>query len=252
VEYRLRNRSSSQSPQIIPPQASRYPDASASGLTSPSQEERLEPLGYAVPPAPVTLTYIGTVYGSTDPTPVVEAILTLPPGLRARLRLRFIGHIETPALRATLERLNFAITLEFIGFLPQAEALAYIDRTDYLLLITHDPINVAAKLYDYIASALTPAARPILAFVHPTGDVRRILDRTRAGWSASIQSPTEIAQLLTRALDINATTGSPQLTLAFEPDRDAIAAYHRRPLAARYAALLRELTGHTFTPAEPV
>ncbi|GAC1416692.1 MAG: hypothetical protein NVSMB62_06620 [Acidobacteriaceae bacterium] len=180
---------------------------------------------------PVTLTYIGTVYGSTDPTPFVEAVLLLPPAIRARLRLRFIGHIETAALRSTLLRLQDAVTLELIGFLPQAEALAYIAQTDYLLLITHDPINVAAKLYDYIGSG-----RPILAAVHPTGDVRRILDRTRAGWSASIKDVTAITHLLQEAVE-----RAPDLAQQFAPDRDVIAGYHRRPIAARYSELLRSI-----------
>jgi hypothetical protein len=175
------------------------------------------------------LTYIGTVYGSTDPTPVVEAILTLPAEIRAQLRLRFIGHIETPAYRETL--LSLGPQIELIGFLPQAQALAYIAQTDYLLLITHDPINVAAKLYDYLGSG-----KPILAAVHPTGDVRRILDQTRAGWSADIQNPTQIAQLLTEAI-----TRTPHLAQAFEPNREAIAAYHRRAISARYAAVLKTI-----------
>lgn len=179
----------------------------------------------------VTLTYIGTVYGSTDPKPFVEAVLLLPPEIRARLRLRFIGHIETPSLRETILRLRPAVTLELIGFLPQAEALAYIAQTDYLLLITHDPINVAAKLYDYIGSG-----RPILAAVHPTGDVRRILNRTHAGWSASIQDTAAITRLLMEAVQ-----RAPDLARQFAPDQDAIAGYHRRPLTARYSELLRSI-----------
>ncbi|MDP9039549.1 MAG: glycosyltransferase [Acidobacteriota bacterium] len=190
--------------------------------------------------AQVTLTYIGSVYGSTDPAPLVEAVLSLPDDIRSRLRLRFIGHIETPALRSTLQRLEPAVALELIGFLPQAQALAYIAETDYLLLITHDAINVAAKLYDYIGSG-----RPILAAVHPTGDVRRILDRTRAGWSASIASPAAIAQMLTDAVH-----RAPELAGHFLPDREAIAAYHRRPLTARYAELLRTLAPNA-RPADP-
>jgi hypothetical protein len=192
---------------------------------------------------PVVLTYLGTVYGSTDPTPVVDAILTLPEAVRSRLLLRFIGHIETPALRDTLLRLTPAgVPLELIGFLPQAEALSYIERTDYLLLITHDPINVAAKLYDYLGSG-----RPILAAVHPTGDVRRILDETRAGWSASIQDPAAIAALIAHAVEPPVQQALDQRPdqqpgSAFQPDLAAIAAYHRRPLAARYAALLVELS----------
>lgn len=196
--------------------------------------------------APVTLTYIGTVYGSTDPKPVVEAILSLSEQVRRRLRLRFIGHIESPQLRDTLLRLSESgVQLELIGFVPQAEALSYIERTDYLLLITHDPINVAAKLYDYLSSG-----RPILAAVHPTGDVRRILEDTRAGWSASIHDVNKIAALISHAVQ-----QGPELAAGFHPDTEAISRYHRRPLAARYAKLLKTLAGThkeaLVTAAEP-
>ncbi len=177
------------------------------------------------------LTYLGSVYGSTDPAPVVEAVLALPPEIRGRLRLRFIGHIETEAYRETLLRLGAQV--EMIGFLPQAEALQYMESTTYLLLITHDPINVAAKLYDYLGSGV-----PVLAAVHPTGDVRRILDATKVGWAADIGDSAALRRLL-----IDAVERTPRLAAEFAPDAAAIAGYHRKPLAARYAALLRAIMG---------
>ena len=181
-------------------------------------------------PAPdgkVVLTYIGTVYNSTDPAPVVEAILALPEALRDRLRLRFIGHIETGRHRQTLEKLGDQV--ELIGFLPQAEALAYMRSTTYLLLITHDTINVAAKLYDYLSSGV-----PILAAVHPEGDVRKILERTRAGRTADVNDPQAIAAMLTDAL-------RPGENASFDPDHEAITSFQRSKLTARYASLLRSL-----------
>ncbi|MES2390786.1 MAG: glycosyltransferase [Acidobacteriota bacterium] len=178
---------------------------------------------------PAVLTYLGTVYGSTDPTPVVEAVLRLPEELRNRLRLRFIGHVETQGYRDTLQRLGKSV--ELIGFLPQAQALEYMDATDYLLLITHDPINVAAKLYDYLGSG-----RPIVAAVHAAGDVRRIVEETRTGWVAAVNDPEGLDRLLREAVERTA-----QMEEAFAPDAEKIAAYHRRPLAARYARLLESL-----------
>ena len=176
----------------------------------------------------IVLTYIGSVYGSTDPTRFVDAVLTLPAELRQRLHIRYIGHIETPALRASLLRLGD--TLELQGFVPQAEALRAIDSTDYLLLITHDRINVAAKFYDYLGGG-----KPIVAAVHPGGDVRRLLEETGAGIWADVGSVDAIRALLLKLLDENSATLLP------EPDRVRIASYHRRPLAARYAALLKGL-----------
>ena len=183
--------------------------------------------------APVTLTYLGTVYGSTDPSTLVTAVHALPPALRARLRLRFIGHIETQALRDQL--LSLGDTVELRGFLPQAEALRAMESTDWLLLVTRDRINVAAKFYDYLGGG-----KPILAFVHPEGDVRRLLEQTHAGLDADVFSPPAIAALLSRVLD--PTAPGHVLPATITPDPSAIARFHRSALATRYADELHRLT----------
>jgi glycosyltransferase involved in cell wall biosynthesis len=175
------------------------------------------------------LTYIGTVYGSTDPRTVVQAVLGLPAEVRAQLRLRFIGHIEEPGYREAL--LSLGETVELKGFVPQAEALRAIEDTTYLLLITHDRINVAAKLYDYLGGG-----KPILGAVHREGDVRRLLEETQAGWWADVEDVAAIQRLLVEAVERRGRLGE-----EFRPDRERIAGYHRRPLAARYAALLRDV-----------
>jgi glycosyltransferase involved in cell wall biosynthesis len=176
------------------------------------------------------LTYIGTVYGSTDPRTFVQAVNGLPPEVRPKLRIRFIGHIEAPAYREAL--VSLGDTVELKGFLPQAQALQAIQDTTYLLLITHDRINVAAKFYDYLGGG-----KPILGAVHPDGDVRRLLDETGAGWWANVDDVDAIRRILIEAVERQST-----LTKVFRPNQERIAAYHRKPLAQRYAALLREMT----------
>jgi glycosyltransferase involved in cell wall biosynthesis len=187
-----------------------------------------------VPGQKIILTYIGTVYGSTAPGTFVEAVKSLPDAIRSRLHIRFIGHIETPAYREQL--LSLGETIELKGFVPQAEALAAISDTDYLLLITHDRINVAAKFYDYLGGG-----KPIIGAVHRDGDVRRLLEETRAGRWADVDDPAAIRQMLIETIEADAGAAS-------VPDYERIAAYHRRPLAVRYAALLGELTAVTAGP----
>jgi glycosyltransferase involved in cell wall biosynthesis len=177
------------------------------------------------------LTYIGTVYGSTDPGTFIQAVQGLPEQVRSKLRVRFIGHIETPAYRAAL--MSLGDTIELKGFVPQAEALRAIQDTTYLLLITHDRINVAAKLYDYLGGG-----KPILGAVHRDGDVRRLLEETGAGWWADIDDVEAIRRVLIDAVERRGSLGQ-----TFRPDLGRIASYHRRPLTQRYAALLREAAG---------
>ncbi len=178
-----------------------------------------------------TLTYIGTVYGSTDPGTFIQAVQGLPAGVRSRLKIRFIGHIETTAYREAL--MSLGETIELKGFVPQAEALRAIQDTTYLLLITHDRINVAAKLYDYLGGG-----KPILGAVHRDGDVRRLLEETGAGWWADIDDVEAIRRVLVEAVE-----RQDKLAEVFQPDLERIASYHRRPLAKRYAGLLREIAG---------
>lgn len=177
----------------------------------------------------VILTYIGSVYGSTDPATFIQAVLGLPHAIRNRLHIRYIGHIETAAYREAL--LSLGANIELKGFVPQAEALRAIEDTTYLLLITHDRINVAAKFYDYLGGG-----KPILAAIHPDGDVRRLLEETRAGSWADVHDAAAIQRMLTEAVS------HAELGQTTQPDLDRIASYHRRALAQRYAALLSGLS----------
>ena len=178
--------------------------------------------------APLSFTYLGSVYGSTDPVNVIEAVHALSPDLRAALRLRFIGHIERESYRQALQSLGD--TIELRGFVPQAEALRAIESTDWLLLITHDRINVAAKFYDYLAGG-----KPILAAVHPDGDVRKLLDQTGAGRWADIRDPAALATLFAEVLR------DPHAADSLTPRPEEIARFHRRALSAKYAETLHSL-----------
>lgn len=174
----------------------------------------------------IMVTYTGTVYTSTNPTMLVRALQSLPIDLKSRFRLRFIGHIEEPRFREALLQLGDMVELK--GFLPQNEALAVMNETDYALLITHDPLNVAAKFYDYIG-----AGKPILAVIHPLGEVRRLMDELRAGWWADSREIKDISQLF-----IDAAARGDSLRAEFHPDLEKIAQFERKVIAQHYAALL--------------
>ena len=200
--------------------------------TTPAVRPPAVPVG---PDRKVILTYIGSVYGSTDPATFIQAVLGLPPAVRDRLHIRYIGHIETAAYREALQSLGANIELK--GFVPQAEALRAIEDTTYLLLITHDRINVAAKFYDYLGGG-----KPILAAIHPDGDVRRLLEETRAGRWADVGDVPAIQRMITEAVS------QAELGQTAQPNLERIASYHRRALAQRYAALLSGLVSGRGSP----
>jgi hypothetical protein len=186
----------------------------------------------------IVATYIGSIYGSTEPTTLVQAMQSLPPEVRSRFKLRFIGRIEEPRFRDALLKLEDMVELK--GFLPRHEALAAMNEADYALLITHDPLNVSAKFYDYIG-----ACKPILATVHPAGEVRRLLEELRAGWWADSRNVESI-----RRLFLDAAARGKSLSTEFQPNQDKIAQYERKVLAQRYASLLHSIA-HQQRQADP-
>jgi glycosyltransferase involved in cell wall biosynthesis len=179
----------------------------------------------------IVVTYVGSIYGSTDPTSLVEALQSLPVEVKSRFKLRFIGHIEEPRYREALLQLGDMVELK--NYVPQDEALAAVNEADYALLITHDPLNVSAKFYDYIG-----AGKSILATVHPEGDVRRLLEDLRAGWWVGSHDVEGIRRLF---IEI-AARGNSQLA-SFQPEIEKIAQYERKALAKRYACLLHSIAG---------
>jgi glycosyltransferase involved in cell wall biosynthesis len=177
----------------------------------------------------IVVTYVGTVYTSTEPTLLVEALKSLPEEIKSRLLLRFIGHIEEPQYREAL--LGLGEMVELKGYLPQHEALGALDETDYVLLITHDRINISAKFYDYVG-----AGKPILACVHPESDARRLLEELSAGWWADGRDTGGMRQLF-----LDAVNRGEALTTSFHPAVEKIAHYERKVLAKRYAELLKSI-----------
>jgi hypothetical protein len=177
----------------------------------------------------ILATYVGTLYTSTEPSMLVQALESLPPEIKSRFKLRFIGHIEAASYRRALLRLGDMVELK--GYMPQHEALASMVETDYFLLISHDRLNVSAKFYDYIG-----AGKPILACVHPDGDIRVMLEELRAGWWVGSRDIEGIRRLF---LDVAARGDS--LLNEFQPDKEKIAQYERKPLAQRYARLLHSI-----------
>jgi glycosyltransferase involved in cell wall biosynthesis len=179
----------------------------------------------------ILLTHVGSIYPSTAPSSFVDAIKLLPPEARSRLKLRFIGHIEEPRFKEAL--LGLGDMVELYGYLPQREALAAMNETDYVLLLNHDPLNVGNKFYDYVGGG-----KPILGAVHPEGETRVLLDQMRGGWWAGIDDVEGIRKLLLDAVNRGDT-----LIEEFRPDTEKIAQYERAVLARRYARLLHKIAG---------
>ncbi len=175
----------------------------------------------------MVVTHAGTVYKSSSPHFFLSALDGLPDEIRRGVETRFLGRIaETEqALMKTYRN-----EVKILGFVPQKEALRYMEETDFLLLTMTNDYSLPGKLFEYMATG-----KPILAISPPHGEVARILRETGAGWCADPEKPDEIKAMLRKAWE-HMQSGGGGLTSA---NRDAIRRYERPRLAEELAGVLR-------------
>jgi len=172
------------------------------------------------------VTHVGTVYKTASPRFYLDAADGLPAEVQADMETRFVGRIAETE-RPLLENRKSKVTLT--EFLPQAQAMKYMEDTDYLLLTMTNDISVPGKLFEYMA-----AGKPILAIASPGSEVDRILRDTQAGISAPPDNPEAIRQML--RLAFQAWREGKKL---IEPRTHSVERYERRRLADEYGKLIR-------------
>jgi len=168
------------------------------------------------------ITYVGTVYSTTTPRCYFEGLDALPDSLRSRIETRFVGRIAEDQ-QSLLDARQDVVK---IGYVPQSEALRWMEETDYLLLTMSDPSFATGKMYEYLATG-----KPILAFSPPEGEVARTLNETGGGWCIDQENGAAIRDCL-------AAVATGELATRFHPKREAIRRYERPRLAAEFAAAI--------------
>jgi glycosyltransferase involved in cell wall biosynthesis len=176
------------------------------------------------------VTHIGTAYRTASPSFYLDAVDRLPEEIRSRIVTRFIGRIAETESRVFENRKS---RIEVLGFLPQAEALARLQETDYLLLTMTNDFSLPGKLFEYLASG-----KPVLALSPANGEVDRILQETRGGWCAAHDDAAGVTKML-----VEAWARRTEMRDHFEPNWAAIRRYERSRLAGELAELLRERLG---------
>jgi len=171
------------------------------------------------------VTHVGTVYKTASPRFYLDAADGLPAEVLGEMETRFVGRIAE-AERPLLENRRGQVSL--LEFLPQAQALKYMEDTDYLLLTMTNEISVPGKLFEYMATG-----KPILAITAPDSEVDRILRQTRAGISAPPDNPEAIRNMLRLAFD--AWRNGKKL---IESRPHAVQRYERPRLAEEYGRVI--------------
>jgi glycosyltransferase involved in cell wall biosynthesis len=180
----------------------------------------------------MVVTHVGTAYRTASPRFYLDAVDGLAEQVRRCIETRFIGRISDSE-RALLEGRKSQVTA--LGFMPQADALKYMEDTDYLLLTMTNDISVPGKLFEYMATR-----KPILAVTANGSEVDQILRETGAGVSAPPDDKHGIQVMLMRAFEAwrNGRT-------LVESDGLPVRRYERPRLAAEYGALLRGLAARS-------
>lgn len=172
------------------------------------------------------VTHVGTVYKTASPRFYLDAVDALPEEIRSRIETRFVGRIADSE-RAFLEGRRSTVTP--LGFMRQAEALKYLEDTDYLLLTMTNDISVPGKLFEYMA-----AGKPILAVTAPGSEVDQILRDTGAGITAPPGDPQAMSEMLMRAFE----AWRHRMPLV-NGRRETVEAYERPRLVKEYGAMMR-------------
>jgi glycosyltransferase involved in cell wall biosynthesis len=154
------------------------------------------------------------------------------PELRGRVHLWQIGFVE-PGTERVLNAAPDGVTVHYLPPVSQREAIGFMLGAD-LLLVEEYGSAWPSKTLQYLR-----AGRPILAFVPRDGMIRDVLETV------------PLAHVMTH--DESARAGRVIAELAVGPRSHgappaSVAAFSRREIARRYAALLDEITGDRGPP----
>lgn len=206
-------------------------------------EEDLD--GLDAPPPPddrLALSYVGSLYGERDLSPVLEALERL--GRRgaidlAHLRIRIVGSDLGDGDR------RWPVPVEQSGYVSHHEALGEM-RSASVLLLYEGPSSMApaGKIYEYLASG-----RPVLCVARLDGRAAEIIRAAGAGPVAAPDDPAGIEDAILGLYDRWRTTGLPDQPHVREW---VLARYSRRKLAADLARVLDSaVVGRSGAPRTP-
>ena len=145
-------------PELAAALATKYPDVAIASIRNGVDPECLPP------PAPhpypgLGIAYVGTLYGSRDLGPVMQALHVFlerhPEAAQAGSKLRVAGYADPPNALAHEEEiasLGLEHHVDVLGLLPRAQALELLSRSRLAVVLAQDwEVQVPAKLYESVA-----------------------------------------------------------------------------------------------------
>ena len=128
-----------------------------------------------------TVTYLGSIFGSRTPEPLIRALESLKnenSPLLKKLKFRFVGRIGEP-IRKRMETSSVCNLFEIVPYVKHHESLAYLANSDISLLIIDDvPASrgiLTGKIFEYIG-----VGNPIFALA-PEGEAAELIRKNELG-----------------------------------------------------------------------
>ncbi len=185
-----------------------------------------------------TVTYSGSMYGRRNPAALFEAVENLIEQGRvdtAKIKFRFVGRFGNEIFEM-FDKATFRDNIEVISYMPHAESIANLIKSDCLLLVVDESKEseeiVPGKVYEYIG-----VRKPIIAIGPVEGAVGRLIKSTNAGFIAHQNRISEIEEIY-----LNYYTEWQNGTLISNSDESQISKYERKNAAKYLAELLDEIS----------
>lgn len=183
---------------------------------------------------PATIVFMGTLYPAlSDPRTLFEAMRLAGKrsGHAAQLRLWIVGRRAPFAIEAA-QRAGVADRVDFLGYLPHAEAIATVARADAGVVLIRDAPEAAsvyaAKIFEYLGIGI-----PILLLGPVQGVAADLVREAGAGWVVAHGDVESIAQTIVRIAEDKAA-GKRHAP----PAPSVVARFDRRTQAAQLAKIL--------------
>ena len=183
------------------------------------------------------IAHVGTLSGQQQAPGLVQALARCAeadPAWRARLEIRFVGHVDG-AILAAYRDAGLGDALAVTPYVPHAEAIGHMRQADLLMVavqrVVHNEGVTPAKVFEYLS-----IGTPVLGLAPPEGDLARILRATDGGSTFAHEDTDGIAAFIAGHAARLARGDPPP-----RPDTTALRAYDRRVLTERLAALFDRL-----------
>ena len=184
------------------------------------------------------IAHVGTLTAQQHAPGLVQALVersSADPAWRARLELRFVGHVDATIL-AALHEAGLGDAVRLVPYVPHADAIRHMREADLLMVavqdVQHNEGVTPAKMFEYLS-----IGTPMLGLAPPDGDLAAILRKTGGGAVFDHNDAAGIAEFIAeQTARVRKGEALPVV------DADALHAYDRRVLTQRLAALFDDLT----------